>query len=309
MKKLVLIILSLFFCSQVCALNNFPAISSGNYLGAVGIKTQSTSKKYFFDVINTQTISGQFSTATGETITVYWGDGTSNSYSGINQAWSHDYGFATTKTVKIKNKNSVTKFTMTQSGANISFDLANLPSSLTVLYIAGENTVTGSLSDLPSSLVDFYCLGSTNTITGPLSGLPSSLVTFYCFGQNTITGSLSDLPSSLVTFSCLGQNAITGSLSGLPSGVIYFNCAGKNTIDTYTTKVWAANLEYIRLIPVSPGGLDSSEIDQLLIDLAATTWTGAKVITLAGTNAARTSASDAAVATLTGLNVTVTTNP
>ena len=62
------------------------------------------------------------------------------------------------------------------------------------------------------------------------------------------------------------------------------------------------------LISVGVGGLDSTEIDNLLIDLSGTTWTSSKIITLTGTNAARTAASDAAVSTLEGMGVTVTTN-
>jgi hypothetical protein len=57
-------------------------------------------------------------------------------------------------------------------------------------------------------------------------------------------------------------------------------------------------------------GLTSAEVDQWLIDLAAycTTWVSNKSVWLAGNNAARTSASDAAVTTLTARFVAVTTN-
>jgi hypothetical protein len=64
----------------------------------------------------------------------------------------------------------------------------------------------------------------------------------------------------------------------------------------------------IYFVPTGTGGLTSAEIDQLLADLADTTWTSTKTITLTGTNAPRTTGSNADVATLTGLGVTTTTN-
>lgn len=99
-------------------------------------------------------------------------------------------------------------------------------------------------------------------------------------------------------------------LSSLPAVMTYFYCTGANTISDYTGKTWANNQTRVYLVPVAPGGLSSLEVDQLLIDLAAAggTWDAPKEIYLKGTNAARTAASNAAVATLQGKGVTVTTN-
>jgi hypothetical protein len=159
-------------------------------------------------------------------------------------------------------------------------------------------------------MTNFQCWGS-NTITGNLSSLPSGLTYFYCTGSNTITGNLSSLPSGLTTFGCTGSNTITGNLSSLPAGLTYFVCRGSNTIGDYSGKAWANNQRRVYLVPVAGGGLSSAEIDQLLIDLAAAggTWSGEKQVYLRGTNAARTAASDAAVATLVSKGVSVTTTP
>jgi len=91
--------------------------------------------------------------------------------------------------------------------------------------------------------------------------------------------------------------------------VAYFYCAGSNTIGDYSGRTWAINQRRVYHVPVAGGGLSSVEIDQLLIDLAAAggTWNADKQVYLRGTNAARTSASDAAVATLVSKGVTVTT--
>jgi hypothetical protein len=181
---------------------------------------------------------------------------------------------------------------------------------MTSFFCYGSNTISGSLSSLPSVMTSFRCYGS-NTISGSLSSLPSVMTSFELAGSNTVIGSLSSLPSVMTYFYCTGSNSISGSLSSLPSVMTYFYCTGSNTIDEYTTKAWANNQKTVYLVPVSPGGLSSAEVDQLLIDLAAAggTWASPKEVYLRGTNAARTSASDAAVATLVGKGVTVTTTP
>ena len=120
---------------------------------------------FTFDVVNTQTIAGQFSIMTGKTISVDWGDGRARStYSGIDQAYSKNYGSAGNRTVKIYLSQCLTKFTMTTTGANIQFDLANLPSGLTYFYCDGSNTVSGDLANLPSGLTYFRCYGY-NTVS------------------------------------------------------------------------------------------------------------------------------------------------
>jgi hypothetical protein len=141
---------------------------------------------FTFDVVNTQTISGVVSTT--EQITIDWGDESSGNYNGIDQNYSKDYGSAGNRTVTITatDESCLTKFTMTQTGAKVSFTLSDLPSGLTYFICGGSNTVSGTLSDLPSGLTYFTCAGS-NTISGSLSDLPSGLRHFYCGGLNTVS--------------------------------------------------------------------------------------------------------------------------
>jgi len=218
-----------------------------------------------FAVINTQIISGQFSTASGTSITVNWGDGTSNTYSGTNQAYSKDYGSAGNRTVMITDaKSNLTAYTMTQSGANVSFDLASLPRGLLSLIL---------------------------------------------FGSNTVAGNLSSLPEGITYFVCRGANTVTGNLSSLPVGVVYFNIEGVNTVADYSERPWSENMRYVYHRPAVGSGLSTAEVDQLLIDLSeVSVWNLEKAIDLRGNNAPRSSASDAAVATLISKGVAVTTN-
>lgn len=55
-------------------------------------------------------------------------------------------------------------------------------------------------------------------------------------------------------------------------------------------------------------GLSSTEVDNLLGDLAQADWEGQKLVFIGGVNSARTSSSDADVSTLQGKGVTVITN-
>ena len=221
---------------------------------------------YFeFDVNSTQVISGQFSTIAGQEISVDWGDGSArDTYSGTDQAWSHDYGSAVNATVRIFGSVVLTKFKMDASGADISFDIANLPSGLTYLSVSGSTPLSGDVVNLPSGLT-----------------------TLYVSGSNTLSGDVVNLPSGLTTL----------------------NVSGSNTIADYTSKTWTTKPATFRFIPVSPGGLSTAEIDQLLIDLDDDlTWASGDVITLTGTNAVPSSASDAAVNNMTSEGATVTTN-
>ena len=195
-----------------------------------------------------------------------------------------------------------------QGNNTISGSVSSLPPGLTYFNCGGNNTVSGSVSSLPSGITYFNCLGN-NAVSGSVSSLPPGLTFFNCVGNNTVSGSVSSLPSGLTVFACQGNNTVSGSVSSLPSGLTYFYCAGNNTVNAYTTKTWANNQDTIYLVPVAGGGLSAGSVDQLCIDLAnVATWTGGKTLYLKGTNAAPTSASAAARATLAGKGVTVTTN-
>ena len=106
-------------------------------------------KPFVFNVVNTQTISGNFQTLSGKSIIVDWGDGTREAYTGTTeQAYSKDYGNAGNRTVQIFNAAVMTRFTMTQTGANITFNLRNLPTGLTYFDCTGSNTITGNIANL-----------------------------------------------------------------------------------------------------------------------------------------------------------------
>ena len=171
------------------------------------------------------------------------------------------------------------------NAARATIALPNMPRSMTALFVSGTTVISGAMADKPPTLSFFYVLG------------------------NTVSGMIHDLYPGITFFLCEGTNTIDGSLSSIPAGVTYFKCTGNNTINQYTGgRVWSNSINYVYLKPAAGYGLDSTEVDNVLIDLAAATWAGgSRRVELPTPNAARTAASDAAVATLLGKSVSVVT--
>ena len=101
----------------------------------------------------------------------------------------------------------------------------------------------------------------------------------------------------MTNFICTGFNTLSGTLN-LPSKMTYFNCQGSNTLSGYTPSAKASNQVLFSL--TGQNTLSATDVDNILIDYAAAggTWKGAKGITIQGNAADRTSASDAAYASL-----------
>jgi hypothetical protein len=129
-------------------------------------------------------------------------------------------------------------------------------------------------------------------------------------GNNALTGDISQLP--LTYLNVLGSNRLSGDLKYNSAALTYVRltaCA----MDTYTAGGnWSGILAggTIHISP-SPGyGYSSAMIDLLLQEIASTKFPGRAVnVTLQGSNAPRTSASDAARNAIVADGGTVTTNP
>ena len=302
-----------------------PSLTSGDYV-CLYIASTSLVQVFTFDVISTQTISGNFRTSgttDADQIYVDWGDGTTTIYKGTtDQAYSKSYASAVgVRNVRILAASAavLTKFTMNVAGANIG-GVLSMPSGMTYLQVTGANTFSGALT-LPPAMTYFSCTGA-NTLSGSLSmpatltsfrcegshtlsGSPTfhaGLVTFQVYGNNTLSGSLS-LPSTMTFFACSGVNTLSGTLT-TPPAMTYFWCTGSNTVSGYTSSAKASNQQTFYL--VGQNTLTSAMVDQILIDLATAggTWSSGN-ITIQGNAQDRTSASDAAITTLLGKGVTI----
>lgn len=245
------------------------------------------------------------------------------------------------------NLSSLNKFDIFGSNT-LSGDISGIHVNLEQIRIFGSNTISGNLSSLTTktSLYSINIQGS-NTITGDIINVPSQIQEFIILGNNTISGNTSNLIlSNMRSINIAGSNTITGLVEDLPTlkGSVNGQCqlliSGSNTIsgnianyeisDVSSTTRFAfdirgnnsigftlpssSNWSYLGhfyLYPAVGEGLTSTEVDNLLIDMDSGVLgggSGSRIITLVGSNAARTSASDAAVASLISKGYTVTTN-
>jgi hypothetical protein len=193
--------------------------------------------------------------------------------------------------------------------------------SLTKLLVLGNNTLSGSVAAL-TSLTQLFVRGN-NTLSGSVAGL-TSLAYFDAIGANTLSGSVATL-TSLTYLLVYGNNTLTGSMAALTS-LTYVNVGGNNTLsgdiknivsdlttlflepcgmNTYTAGATWGNAG-ITINPSVGFGYTSAMIDNMLIDMAASAALIGKSIFLNGSNAPRTAASNAAVATLQGAGRTNT---
>lgn len=242
---------------------------------------------------------------TGQTVTVVWGDGTSNNYvlsATVDTAISHTYASSAVYTITILRANCITRLTSTYAdgrsdwGANITGWI-----SLTYLDVQGSNTLTGSVAGL-TQLTRLVVTGS-NTLTGSVAGL-TSLTTLSVQGSNTLTGSVAGL-TGLNFMVALGSNTLTGSVAGLTS-LTYLDVRGSNTLTgsvagltllTYlaitgglNTITWAVGpLHVLAVLNASNNALTQAQVDAILLAMytnRAGYTAAAPSAILGGTNAA-----------------------
>jgi len=169
----------------------------------------------------------------------------------------------------------------------------------TNIYVAGKNELSGSIPSLPIC-TSFFVQGN-NSLSGEIkndenlplvididiSGLnevsgtiesSSKLETVTISGNNTISG-LGLLPKC-VRFSVSGKNFITGNPFQYLPMAKSISITGLNKINNYVSKNFPADMSLINIS--GRAALTQSMVDQLLSDLANTTWVGTKRITIKG---------------------------
>jgi hypothetical protein len=283
--------------------------STLEYISVTGNNTITGDMADFISTLTRITIGG-YNTISGDiqdiesTVTSFgiYGD---NTIGGDLDYWPSD---SVIQTLNIQGDNTITG------------GFTALPFTLTSLTIQGNNTIDGLIEDIPSSVTSIIIMGN-NIIGGTLNNLPSdcSFISLSIEGNNTITGDIVYLPDTLLTLNLQGANTVYGDLNDLDSTLRYIYLLGDNAISDYIPpsggKTWyslANPPASFNFQPSSAGGLSSTEVDDLIIDLDASTTTSrttALSIYITGNNEPRTAASDAAVASLLVHNITVVTNP
>jgi hypothetical protein len=178
-------------------------------------------------------------------------------------------------------------------------NITNMP--LTYINISGgvAKLWSGDITGKALTNISISGAGNVSNLTGDIGTIPHGVAVIISDATaNTYYGSLAGIYCSSPTIG--GYNTLAFDLSLIYSAATTINIQGKNRIVNYTSPhTWAATMNSITIIPDVGYGLSSTEIDNLLIDLANSNWSGSKVITLTGSNAPRTSASDAAYTHLT----------
>jgi hypothetical protein len=174
--------------------------------------------------------------------------------------------------------------TFTVLGLNtISGNTSSIPISIQNLEVDGNNEIDGDIANLPTGLINLELLGNT-TVSGEVSGLPPNMERIVIGGVNTVDDLIQSLPSTATYVDIDGNNTLGGDLSIIPSGITYFNIGGSNTITEYksSSRVWASNFKNLT-IDSAGSGFDTSEVDKILTDLAATSWDVNGILQIIGT--------------------------
>ena len=115
---------------------------------------------------------------------------------------------------------------------------------------------------------------------GDIATLQTLLELYANRGRNTVTGTLQSMinATSLKVFESAGLNTISGQIDNIPSTITYFDIKGASVNLEYTTKTWASSstpgvtgVQYVYIKP-SDTSFTTAEASQLVIDLAASTW-------------------------------------
>lgn len=227
-------------------------------------------------------------TFTGSNMCVNWGDGTVEvkvATGGV--VWcEHTYSSNYTGYIKFYFTSDNLSVTTIGIDGNVEIQFRELFRDITSIAIE-YGDIKGRLQDLPSGLTSLYIQSEYNLrSSNDIKYLPSAITRLSIYDYNDLTGDV--------------------ALNNLPNVT---SIILKNTkISTYTTRSWG-NIERLELTTQPGYGLSTAEVDQLLIDLSGATWIGStKKINITDYNDKRSTASDAAVATLTSAGVTVTTS-
>ena len=192
----------------------------------------------------------------------------------------------------IKDLPRVTSYLNIGNCTQVTGALADLPRVTRDLNIGNCTKVTGALADLPRVTRDLT-LNNCPQVTGALADLPRVTSLLSMWGCTRVTGSLADLPRVTSLLSLWGCTRVTGSLADLPRVTSYLNIGDC----THVTGALSPS-PTLKTISLQNTGMTVADTDQTLINLASvTTVTSGGILRIKHN---RTSASDAAVASLTG---------
>ena len=145
-------------------------------------------------------------------------------------------------------------------------------STIFYLKIDGKNTISGNISSMNLNANADWTINGLNQITGDIATLGNSYIhgPIEIGGNNTIYGNIQSLPSNAKQISIKGNNQITGDLSLVHLNINILIITGNNTISTFSDNTRIFTL--LSLIDISGAGFNNTNVDNLLISYANSTW-------------------------------------
>ena len=162
------------------------------------------------------------------------------------------------------------------------------------------------------TLTRFSC--NTRTLNHTMASIPSGITYFRNQTVNSCTGYIGHLEDDMENFYLQGAHTVNMDLYNLPSSIKVFGVTGSAIPDSsyISGHVFSNEMVNFSFQPsTGSDGLNSTEVDNILIDIDSSNTLGnMDIIKLDGAvNGPRTSASDAAIASLTAAGcTTITTN-
>ena len=228
--------------SHLAASGNYAAGISGWTADVVRVSgVWRVRRQYLPDTLDTLRLSVSATAGTAVTIRittenalqyrVSWGDGTTTTHnSGVTASKTYAYAYAGRIEISIVG-GSIQQITrLEDSAGGWNYDLSALTAlkALTNLNVSGTNTLTGTLASLPAGVVDVGLAGS-NTISGGIMQIPT-LKACYFAGSNTISGTITAVNSGATSILIAGVNQVSGYVTGaipaLATGMTVFRCSG-----------------------------------------------------------------------------------
>jgi hypothetical protein len=161
---------------------------------------------------------------------------------------------------------------------------SSIPSTIQSLELGGFNTIYGTIVDLPTGLINLQ-LGGNTTVNGRVNILPPNMEVIVIGGGNTVFGEIQNLPSTATYVDIGGNSTLDGDLSLIPANITYFSIGGENTITTYSSpRTWTSNFKNLYIKDSFASGFAASFIDQILNDLAMTSWAVGGNLEIKGTD-------------------------
>lgn len=194
--------------------------------------------------------------AAGKTVTVYWGDGSSNAYTAGAGTRTHDYAGAGTWTVKLSHPSDVTLLDLRDAKITALGPLAKFTTLITLSFDGTKNLVyDANTNPLPGTLVLLTIKNAPGVVynanTNPLpSGLEALFINTHNF---TYDANADPLPAGLKSLSVYNDSKFTYNANTDPLPV------GLTTLAFYNLP----NVTYDANADPLPGGIASLTLNSL----------------------------------------------